>query len=44
MSDILVALIEESPAIPSSVVDIILAQFTPKNAVSGRSHFCRNLD
>ncbi|KAF8325800.1 armadillo-type protein [Cantharellus anzutake] len=32
MSDILVSLIEESPAIPSSVVDIILAQFTPKNA------------
>lgn len=33
MSDILVALIDESPGLPSGVLDILLAQFTHKNAV-----------
>lgn len=33
-SDILVALVEESPSLPSGILEIILAQFTSKNAVS----------
>lgn len=34
MCDILVALIDESPGVPNGVLDLLLAQFTPKNAVS----------
>lgn len=33
MTDILVSLIEESAGIPSGVLEIMLDQFTPKNAV-----------
>lgn len=36
MSDILVALVEESASLPSDVLEILLAQFVPKNAVSIR--------
>lgn len=37
MSDILVALIEESPGLPSGVLEILLEQFTSKNSVGSRS-------
>lgn len=33
MADILVALVEESPGLPSGVLDILLSQFASKNAV-----------
>jgi len=37
MVDILAQLVDESQSVPQEVVDILLAQFLPKNAVSGFS-------
>ena len=40
MADILIALIDECQSLPSDVLDIIMAQFTDKNAVRPSLHSC----